>query len=310
VNGLFCHIDCYKKSVLFIFLLVLIVPVFGGIPNAKDSVDLDRVYEKFMHYVYDFSFRKADSILLDLESNHNEDIFVPTMKSNFAWWALLSGYNVDDNVDKCGSQTTKTIKYISGLDKPDINQQLDLIEAYILKVRLENYVDSKVKAIPLLFKALNRIKDLINDDEISDRKRLILGLYYYFVDYIDEKYMLAGPILNQYPKGDREKGLKYLQDCLNSENHLVQVEANYFLYKIYFSIENNYRLAFKNIRFLRNLYPDNMVFNYEMYKTMKENKDVGAELFKQRILNQINDSNSLVYSQKNHFIKLLNDYKD
>jgi len=246
-----------------------------------------------------------------MEANYayGDGVFLPVIKSRLAWWAVLSGYKVKENINKCDLYTTKSIDYLSNLEKPNLNKQLDLIDAYILQLRLKNYVGSKVRTIPVLFKVLNRIKDLIKGEEVSDRKKLVLGLYYYFVDYIDNKYLFAGSILKRYPKGGRAKGLKLLNSCLNSKEHFVQVEANYFLYKIYFAIENNYSLAYKNIFFLHNLYPNNMVFNYEMYKTMKENKDVKAELFKQSIMTKIINSNTLDYTQKAHFAKLLNEYK-
>jgi len=300
------NIAIVSPKALLLFALLFSTPtIFGGIPN--DSTTSKDIFVTFMDYVYDFSFYKADSVLRFVERNKDNSATFSMMKYNLAWWSILSGSNTDDFIEECDLHTDKTIDFINRLESPDINYQIDLINTYILKVRLENYINNKVNTIPILFKTLNRIKKLMNTVDLSDRKLLVIGLYYYFVDYVENKYILAGAFLKKYPKGNKQMGLNYLKKCLSSMNHLVAVEANYFLYKIYFYIEGNYQLAFDNISYLHDLYPNNLVFSYELYKTMMKNNNAGSELLKQEVLNQIYDSKLLKKSQKTHFIDLFNE---
>jgi len=302
------NITTLSRKIIIVFSILIVVSFLEGEVLISHSLLSEVEYESFMDYVYGFSFPKADSMLHNLEKRENINSIIPTLKYNYAWWAILSGYNVDENIKKCKVQTDKTISYLSRIDNPDGEQQINLINAYILKVRLENYLENKVGMIPVLFKLLNRVKDLIKNGENSDSKLLILGLYYYFIDYIEDKYLLAGPILNKYPKGNRELGLKYLNECLESENHLIEIEANYYLYKIYFDVEKKYQSAFVNIDYLHNVYPNNLVFSYELFKTMKEINYGDADSFKNEILSQIFDSKTLVISQKKHFLSLFSRY--
>jgi len=304
------NITALSRKLLIVFSIIIFIPFLEGEVSIRHSLLSEVVYESFMDYVYGFSFPEADSMLQKLEKHKDINSVIPTMKYNYAWWAILSGYNVEENIKKCNVQTDKTISYLNRLDNPGVDQQINLINAYILKVRLESYLNNKVSTIPILFKALNRIKDLINNSDNSDSRLLILGLYYYFVDYIDDKYVLAGPILKKYPKGNRDLGLKYLRKCLESENHLVEIEANYFLYKIYFDLEKKYQSAFINIDHLHKVYPNNLVFSYELFKTMKRMENNKANSLKNEVLSQIYSSETLVISQKTHFISLFNQYDD
>ncbi len=304
------NITTLSRKLLIVFSVLIIVPILEARVSLSHSLLSEVEYESFMDLVYGFSFPEADSMLQTYEKRDIINPIIPTLKYNYAWWAILSEYNVEENIKKCKVQTDKTISYLSRMDNLDVAQQINLINAYILKVRLENYLENKVSMIPILFKALNRIKDLINNGENSDGKLLILGLYYYFIDYIENKYVLAGSILKKYPKGNKGLGLKYLNRCLGSENHLVEIEANYFLYKIYFDVEKKYQSAFINIDYLHKMYPNNLVFSYELFKTMKKMDYNEADSFKSEVLSQIYSSETLIISQKTHFISLFNLYND
>ena len=41
---------------------------------------------------------------------------------------------------------------------------------------------------------------------------LILGLYFYFIDYIENEYFIANAVFFSFPKGDKNKGLRYLEN--------------------------------------------------------------------------------------------------
>lgn len=132
---------------------------------------------------------------------------------------------------------------------------------------------------------------------------LVRGLYYYFIDYIENEYFLMNAILFSYPRGDKNKGLMYLEECSVSGNEMIKTESNYFLLKIYTYTEKDYLKAFRKVQILTQQYPNNLVYSLEMLRLLLKMKNEGeAQIFQKKLIKEIQVATNLSSSQKSHFI--------
>ena len=296
----------FSLQTLFLCLFLL----FSGIAPGFAQADIENIPLAFQRSLYGFSFAKAISILNDFEKSNAGAERVNELKSQLSWWMILSGNNIQLNIDKCNKYLAESINDYKKIKNPDIDIQIKLINAYLLKLRIENYLDNKINSLSILHKLLKRVDDLDNIKEKDLSIKLISGLYYYFLEYIKSEYVLSHVILAGYTKGNKELGLRYLEECSNSNDDIIMTEAIYFLYKIYFSIEKNYPEAEKQITILLNLYPENLVFALEYYKVLlAQNQLIKAKEFKKITIDKIYGSTLLYEQQKSHFLKLLEGYK-
>ena len=106
-----------------------------------------------------------------------------------------------------------------------------------------------------------------------------------------------------FPKGDKNKGLGYLEECSLSGNEMIRTEANYFLMKIYAYTEKDYPKALTKVQILAHMHPNNLVYSLEQFKLLlKMKKEAEAELFQKNLVEQILATENLSTAQKNHFI--------
>jgi hypothetical protein len=139
---------------------------------------------------------------------------------------------------------------------------------------------------------------------VKDEKlNLVLGLYFYFIDYIENEYFMLSTVFFSFPKGDKKTGLKYLEKCSASGDEMIRTEANYFLLKIYAYTEKDYSKAYLNAQILTQQHPNNLVYSLEQFKLLlKMKKEDEAQIFQKKLIEEIQAAKNLNSSQKNHFI--------
>jgi hypothetical protein len=123
------------------------------------------------------------------------------------------------------------------------------------------------------------------------------------MDYVENKYYLMSALFFSFPKGDKIKGLKYLEDCSASTDEMISTEANYFLLKIYAYTEEDYSKAYENARILTQQHPNNLVYSLEQLKLLKVLRKSGeAQIFQKKLIEEIQAAGNINKNQKNHFI--------
>jgi hypothetical protein len=225
------------------------------------------------------------------------------IKANLAWWKLLSGDSIKTNLKICNSIIDESIRFGLKNNDRDINSLLNIIYSYSLKARLENYRGNTLKSLIYFYKSIAYIEKCLDSPVKDERLNLVLGLYFYFIDYIENEYYIMRALLFSIPGGDKNKGLKYLEGCSTSANEMIRTEANYFLLKIYAYTEKNYLKAYENARILTQQHPNNMVYSLEQFKLMLVLKKTGeAQIFQKKLIEEIHTARNLNNIQKNHFI--------
>lgn len=289
-----------RISLLLVLIFSPVISVYAD--NIKMS-DENSLINCFFKNLYNFSFREADSMVVIMKDSNMDKITLANISANLAWWKLLSGDSIDANLRNCDSCIHESI--ISGLKnkKKDLSSLQNIIFSYSLKARLENYRGNTLKSIIYFYKSIFYIDKCIDSSVRDEKLNLVLGLYFYFIDYIESEYFMMNAMLFTFPKGDKNKGLIYLEDCSESDNEMIRTEANYFLLKIYAYTERDYSKAYQNALILTQQHPNNLVYSLEQFKLLlKMKKDYEAEILQRRLIEQIRSAVNINNSQKNHFL--------
>ena len=226
---------------------------------------------------------------------------VSNLKANLAWWRLLSGEDINNNLKICNYNIEESIRLTN--KQEDINSLLNIVYSYSLKARLENYKGNTLKSINYFYKSIVFIEKCKNNVGSDEKMYLVLGLYYYFIYYIKHEYFILSPLLISFPDGNKARGLKYLKDCSASSNEMIRTEANYFLLKIYAYTEKDFFNAYKTAQILTRQYPDNLVYSLEQLKLLliMKKSDEAQEL-KNKLFEEIQIAGNLSNTQKKHFL--------
>ncbi len=274
------------------------VSCFAGDYKVQDRSLINSFFGK----LYNFSFDAADSLVLVMTESGIDDATLDNIKANLAWWKLLSGEAIDFNIDSCDFYLEQSLKSNS-CRQDDLNSLFNIIFAYSLKSRLENYRGNSLKSLLLFNKSLSYIEKCMDLPVKDDRLNLVLGLYYYFIDYFKDEYFMVSALFFPFHGGDRAKGLQYLEESSESADELVRTEASYFLLKIYTSTEKDYLKALTNAQILTRNHPGNLVYSMEQLKLMLILKQPAeVEMFQKKLLNEIHLAENISRIQKDHFI--------
>ncbi len=262
--------------------------------------------ENIFIHIYNFSFEKADSLINSSNELKNDKINQYSLKAYLYWWKIIGGDNAKNNLGKCNYYLEEVIKLSKNRNKTESLSQLNIINAYSLKSRIDNHNGNKIKAFYHFYNSIPYFKNLQTINSRDDRSKFAIGLYNYLLAYIEKDYSSTLKYFLDFPNGDKVLGLKNLEHCSHSQDQIIMTEATYFLFKIYFTIEKDFNKAFDKINILRSLYPDNFVFNIEYLKVLKsQNKNKEFNSSCSKTMNDIKLCKSLSLTQKQHFMSLI-----
>ncbi|MFC2097930.1 hypothetical protein ACFLSI_06320, partial [Bacteroidota bacterium] len=169
--------------------------------------------------------------------------------------------------------------------------------------RLEIFEKNYMNALIYLDKCSRFIKKSFH--ETDERFVFSTGLYQYYIAFALKKYPFLYPVLILYPKGNKEEGLRLLNQGVYSQQMLVRTESRYFLMKIYLESESNIRQSKYWASKLISEFPENMLFNYYYFLILiEEDKIDEARNYLNKLEKKANNNQQLNKSQREHFIKI------
>lgn len=86
------------------------------------------------------------------------------------------------------------------------------------------------------------------------------GLYNFYREWVPENYKWLRPVMSIFPKGDKELGIKQLEE-VSSNAFFTRVEAQYYLSRIYSNEERTPAKGYPIMRYLYETFPDNPYFH-------------------------------------------------
>jgi hypothetical protein len=295
-----------RRTIISLLLFFMVSQVNSGFAGITKQPYEKSMINCFFKKVYDFSFREADSMVVVMKHSEMDNITLSGVKADLSWWKLLSGDAIETNLRTCDSIIHESLTSSLNNKKKDISCLLNIIYYYSLKARLENYRGNTLKSLISFYKSISYIEDCIHSPVKDEKLNLILGLYFYFIDYIEKEFFLSRAMFLTFPKGDKNKGLRYLEECSVNNDEMIRTEANYFLMKIYTYTERDYLKAFLKVKILTQQHPNNLVYSVEQFKLLlKMKKDDEAQIFRRKLIVEIQMAKNINNSQKNHFISLL-----
>ena len=297
----------YAIRRIFSVLLLLAVDV---IPTSAQEMPVKA--GKILDLCYQFKFNTADSLInvYFSEMKNGEEVELYMLKANILWWKIISGIN-DKATKNNYYQTLSMAENYFEKEKDKGNSHLYKgISLYGYMARMDGLNKNYLKAFFRINSCLNYLEKSFGAESKYPFFYLSSGLYNYHIVVTAKQYPVLVPYLYLYPKGDKTKGIEYLQLAANNSNKYLSTEGHYFLMKLYLE-EKKYASALLDVNELLHRFPQNAIFLYYKFKILlksgavKEANTASVDLIKELKMNA--EINKI---QIKHFEHLIDeDYK-
>ncbi|KEO74779.1 hypothetical protein EL17_03630 [Anditalea andensis] len=306
------------RKIYCLILCFFIYVQFGAHGQMVDSIDgptgphyllLDKGLQfritEAVNSMYNFDFKTAERGFLVMKHSYPEHPLPDFLIGLSQWWKIAP--NMDDTrYDKrfLAYMDSAIYKAEKILKKEPENKEAAffLAGSHGFKGRLYSERKSWTKATFSGRNALKYLEMSRGDEELNPE--LILGdaLFNYFSVWIPENYPLLKPVLALFPKGNKQLGLKQLEE-VSANAFYARVEAQYFLFRLYSGEEKKPYEALNITTYLHDKYPNNAYFHRfyarQLYAVGRgaEAKDESLEILKRIDENQTGyESNSGRYA--------------
>ena len=287
-------------SVLIILLSSL--SLSAGSNNVTEKAKEELVIKGFC-YLYNFQFKKADSLIAAVQLKYPSDIFVLMLSANRYWWRIISGEDTKSNRSLFLSQLTEAENTLSiqNKQKKSDEELFFLINIYAYRSRVELLSDNYFRTISHLDKSIDYVQKSFDRIDYYDPFLLTTGLYNYFMAKAKKDYILLYPVLSIFPSANEIKGIEMLVKCIKLPDEQIQTEALYFLMRINLESENKPGLAESFGKILIAKYPNNLIYRYYYLKTLIKKGDVKLVEQQLKTIYACCKNNELNEEQRNHF---------
>jgi tetratricopeptide (TPR) repeat protein len=257
--------------------LIAITLYCASIISAQNNfnwVRHDSLVKAGVNQIYGIEFDKAEKTFDLVQKEYPTHPSGKFFKAMTTWWRILLNLDDESLDDKFYDQLEECMDQCDAiLDKNEKNVDAMFFKGGSLgfRGRLRAIRESWFKAaldgkdgLALIFKAY--AADPKNVDI-----QLGFGIYHYYAEVIPQKYAAVKPFMVFFPKGDKAKGLKEL-DNVAWNGRYARVEARYFLLTLNFQFEENLNETAKWTQFLLHDYPNNPMFErYQGLIPVKQN---------------------------------------
>jgi tetratricopeptide (TPR) repeat protein len=156
---------------------------------------------------------------------------------------------------------TSCIKICEGAQNPDDYAEYLLANLGARGMLLMYYADNSLteKVNPLILSTYRHIRESFDYSSVYPDFYFFTGLYNYYREAYPDAHPVYKMLAFLFPKGDREKGLKEMQNA-GANSIMLKAEAYAFLSYIFMSFENNYQESLAYTSGLHELYPANLPY--------------------------------------------------
>lgn len=232
------------------------------VAQSYDWVRHDSLVKAGVNQIYGIEFDKAENtfdLVVKEYSTHPSGKF---FKSMITWWRILLDIDnesmdehffnqLEECIDLCDNILDKNKKNIDALffkgGSLGFRGRLLAIREKWLKAAL----DGK-EGLDIVYKAYEA-----NPKNIDIQ--LGFGIYHYYADVIPQRYPAVKPLLLFFPKGDKAKGIKELENVAINGRY-ARLESRYFLQTLNFQFEDNSYESRKWGKYLLMDFPNNPSF--------------------------------------------------
>jgi len=251
--------------IIRIFLFLLLVVVNTVLAQNYNWVRHDSLVKAGVNQIYGIEFDQAEKtfdIVTKEYSTHPSGKF---FKAMITWWRILLDLDNESLDERFYNQLEECIDICDNiLDNNDKS-----VDAMFFKGGALGFRGRLLAIRESWFKAALDGKDglalVFKSYEANPKNvdvQLGFGIYHYYADVIPQKYPAVKPFMVFFPKGDKAKGLKELENVAINGRY-ARLEARYFLMTLNFQFEDNMNESRKWARILLDDFPNNP--NFQKY---------------------------------------------
>lgn len=213
--------------------------------------------------MYNFDFEVAERGFQVMRFTYPEHPLPYFLMGLSQWWKIavdLENKALDDSFIGYMDISIEKAKKMYDADPTNKEASFFLAGAYGFQGRLYSERQSWAKATFAGKNALRYLELSKGEDELNPELLLGDALFNYFSVWIPQNYPLLKPILAFFPKGNKDLGLKQLEEVAENSFY-ARVEAQYFLFRLYASEEKSPFKALNITSYLHEKYPNNPYFH-------------------------------------------------
>jgi hypothetical protein len=268
-------------TTLFLFALLALTPSFKSYSQLYSSAELDKGYDMVLknpsveiesteaiNLLYNFRFYEADKEIRWMQYRFPHHPMPHFMLALAEWWKIVPNTDVTRYDDKMLMHLDSAItlaKRLHSKKENKIEPAFFLSASYAFKGRLHSERKQWAKATFAGKNALKYLEECKGKGELSPELLFGDGIYNYYAQWIPREYPALKPILAFFPKGDKEQGIKQLEEVATHAFY-TRTEARYFLLQIY-SMEGQHHKAYELAAYMNRTYPDNPYFERYFCRT-------------------------------------------
>ncbi|MCS6794458.1 MAG: hypothetical protein RMJ97_07645 [Raineya sp.] len=212
--------------------------------------------------MYNFEFEIAEKEFLQIRKRYPQHPLPYFLMALSQWWKIMPNTDnqaYDDIFLAYIDTTLAKAEQLYRANPKNVEASFFLAAAYGFKGRFHADREQWFKAASAGRNALRHMRRGKEINELSPEFMFGDGIYNYFAEWIPENYPFLAPIVATFPKGNKELGLKQLDEVARKAFY-TRIMANYFLMFIY-NGEGKTHLVAPIAKRMYETYPNNPYFH-------------------------------------------------
>ena len=213
--------------------------------------------------MYNFKFESAEKQFRWLIQDYPEHPLPYFLLGLSQWWKMapnIGNGQHDESFTEYMDRSIELAKAMQDEDPQNVEASFFLSAAYGFKGRLHAERRNWRKAASAGKSALKHLDKSRGKSDLSPEFLFGDALYNYYSVWIPENYPILKPILVFFKKGDKELGIKQLQEVANNAFY-TRTEAQFFLMRILALEQQDLIKALQVSQYLNTTFPDNSYFH-------------------------------------------------
>lgn len=253
----------------------------------KDTASMN-LLKSGVDFIYGFKFDEARDISERLSSIYPDHPVINLYNGMLTYWENNPLLPSSPSSASYEYYMTSCIKQCEEVQNPDDYAEYLLANLGARGMLLMYYADNNLteKVNPLIISTYRHIRECFDYVSVYSDFYFFTGLYNYYREAYPEAHPIYRMLAFLFPKGDREKGLREMQNA-GAYSIMLKAEAYAFLSYIFMSFENNYQQSLAYTRGLHELYPANLAYlamyikNLLLIKKYDEAESIMASLIRE-----------------------------
>jgi len=216
-----------------------------------------------LDFLYGMQFEEAEVHFDKIDERYPDHPVGPFLKGLNLWWTIMLDLTDTSHDEAFIEQMNTVLDRCNALLEKDpghFDAALFKAAAHGFLSRLHSNRYRWWKTIRNAQKAVNYVQKV---EKVAPKRGDYVfgsGMYDYYAAILPEEYSLSKAIMWMLPAGDKERGLRLLRETATNGRY-VQTEAIYFLAKVHYLYEDDYRGSRKWTLKLRERHPNNPFFH-------------------------------------------------